>query len=266
MRRTKSLVFPGGIHGFMRALVKPPGFGGCRGSVFGAVIAILASAFHPGPTWAAKGAELCDQAARYASERTGVPLDVLRAITRTETGRKASGSTPDPWPWTVNMEGVGKWFDTRADALRFAELFHERGARSFDVGCFQINYRWHGNAFGSIGEMFDPRANALYAARFLLRQYARTGDWSKAAGAYHSGTQVYAARYRKRFDTIRGALGPAVSAPAALARTAALRHNAFPLLTAGGVGTPGRLGSLVPRTDGGGALLTSKASSLGVDG
>ena len=266
MRRTKSHFFPGGIYGFVRARMKPPGFGGCRGSVSGAVIAILASAFHPGPAWAANGAELCDQAARYASERTGVPLDVLRAITRTETGRKASGSTPDPWPWTVNMEGVGKWFDTRADALRFAELFHERGARSFDVGCFQINYRWHGNAFGSIDEMFDPKANALYAARFLLRLHARTGDWSKAAGAYHSGTQVYAARYRKRFDNIRGALAPAVSAPVALARTAALRHNAFPLLTAGGVGTPGRLGSLVPRTDGGGALLTSKASSLEVDG
>ena len=266
MRRAKFHVFPSGMCGFMRAYVTPPGIGISRGSAFGTVIAIMALAIHTGPARAASDSELCDRAARYASERTGVPLDVLRAITRTETGREANGNALTPWPWTVNMEGVGKWFDTRADALRFAELSHERGARSFDVGCFQINYRWHGNAFGSIDEMFDPKANALYAARFLLRLHARTGDWSKAAGAYHSGTQVYAARYRKRFDTIRGALGPAVSAPAALARTAALRHNAFPLLAAGGVGTPGRLGSLVPRTDGGGALLTSKASSLEVDG
>jgi soluble lytic murein transglycosylase-like protein len=71
---------------------------------------------------------------------------------------------------------------------------HARGARSYDVGCFQINYRWHGQHFASLDQMFDPDANAAYAARFLSELYAEFGDWSRAAGAYHSRTPVLSPR------------------------------------------------------------------------
>src|SRR6056297_2407601 len=58
---------------------------------------------------AAGGAAVCDAAAAEAARRSGVPVAVLRAITRTETGRPGrSGGGLDPWPWTVNMEGIGK--------------------------------------------------------------------------------------------------------------------------------------------------------------
>src|SRR5699024_6482524 len=96
-----------------------------------------------------------DRAARQAARAHDVPLDVLRAISRAETGRPRQGGL-QPWPWTVNMEGRGRWFDN-ADAARAYVFAHfKAGARSFDVGCFQINYRWHGDAFRSIDEMFDP--------------------------------------------------------------------------------------------------------------
>lgn len=145
---------------------------------------------------------LCDVAAHHASERTGVPLSVLRAIALTETGRKRGGALR-PWPWTVNMEGAGRWFDAPEEAERYVATHMDRGARSFDVGCFQLNYRWHGEAFASVAAMFEPEANALYAARFLKRLYAEFGDWSLAAGAYHSRTPEFAERYRKRFDRLR---------------------------------------------------------------
>ncbi len=161
---------------------------------------------------AADPSDLCDAAAAEAARRTGVPLSVLSAIALTETGRKHAGSFR-PWPWTVNMEGAGHWFDTPEAALNYVDQAHARGARSFDVGCFQINFKWHGAAFASFGQMFDPLANALYAAGFLGDLYAETGSWSLAAGAYHSRNAEFADRYRARFDRIRLSLGAAPDGP-----------------------------------------------------
>lgn len=144
----------------------------------------------------------CTRAAEEASRRSGVPISVLKAISMNESGRKVEGGF-GPWPWTVNMEGAGHFFDTFAEARAYVAREYARGARSFDVGCFQINYRWHGEAFDSIDQMFEPLANAMYAARFLGELYAETGTWNAAAGAYHSRTKVYADRYAARFASIR---------------------------------------------------------------
>lgn len=227
------------------------------------------------PTDSMGARQLCDSAAQTAAARTGVPLRVLAAITRSETGR-ASGGALHPWPWTVNMEGLGKWFDTRDDALAYVTKKFGAGARSFDVGCFQINYKWHGSHFASISEMFDPDANALYAAGFLKDLYAETGDWSAAAGAYHSRTEKYARRYRNRFDRIFGGL--ADHAPLAVARNSvtreadpaagrrvasAGRQNSYPLLRA--TGRTANFGSLVPLAGSGGgrgSLLVSANGGL----
>jgi hypothetical protein len=149
--------------------------------------------------------DICDRAARKAAKNSGVPVNVLLAITRTETGRADDGQLA-PWPWTVNMEGVGKWFDNRQDALRYVQQHFQRGARSFDLGCFQINYKWHGDKFRSINEMFDPNENAAYAARFLKDLFDESGDWTEAAGAYHSRTETLSQNYARRFSRIRESL------------------------------------------------------------
>lgn len=147
----------------------------------------------------------CDRAAVQVSDETGVPIDILRTITRAETGRKEDGEL-HPWPWTVNMEGKGVWFDSEAQAQAYVFRRFREGARSFDVGCFQINYKWHGHAFASIEEMFDPIINARYAARYLSELFTAHGDWNKAVGAYHSKTQKHAQRYLHRYTDIREAL------------------------------------------------------------
>ncbi|MFD3188802.1 transglycosylase SLT domain-containing protein [Sedimentitalea sp. HM32M-2] len=152
-------------------------------------------------------AQLCDHAARSAAQNRGVPYDVLKAISRVETGRNGANGL-EPWPWTVNMEGTGKWFETEDAARAYVFKHFKRGARSFDVGCFQVNYKWHGAAFRSIDEMFDPMINANYAAGFLRELYQEFGDWSAAAGAYHSRTPAYARSYAVRFDKVRGTLSP----------------------------------------------------------
>jgi hypothetical protein len=130
---------------------------------------------------------------------------VLEAIALTESGRSVEGRL-QPWPWTVNTGDEGHWFPDRATATAFAEDLLRAGRTSFDVGCFQINYRWHGAAFASVAAMFDPGDNARHAARFLADLAREGGDWSVAAGAYHSRTPALAERYRTRFDTILAGL------------------------------------------------------------
>lgn len=174
---------------------------------------------------------ICEQAAAQAAAESGVPLDVLRAITLSETGRKRNNRFR-PWPWTVNMEGAGKWFDSRAEAERFVDKHFQRGARSFDVGCFQINYRWHGKAFSSPKALFEPLDNARYAAKYLGELFEEFGDWKRAAGAYHSRTPKFATRYAARFERIRANLDPATdpSGPIKSNQIASPRANKSPLL------------------------------------
>ena len=210
------------------------------------------------PLAAAAAVELdpvCASATARVASETGVPQEVLAAISLTETGRHSDGATRS-WPWTVNSEGEGFWFDSREEALGFARSELAQGTVSFDVGCFQINYRWHGENFASVEEMFDPVANARYAARFLTDLYAEFGDWSQAAGAYHSRTQVYAQKYRGRFNDFLARLGdgdipvggPMIGIPAEP------RENNFPLLIASSDGVRSA-GSLVPLGSGGGRLI-----------
>ncbi|MEZ5715418.1 MAG: transglycosylase SLT domain-containing protein [Paracoccaceae bacterium] len=190
--------------------------------------------------------QVCDHVAQVASQQTGVPLSVLQAITRTETGRKKGGRFT-PWPWTVNMEGKGVWFDTLDEARSYVFREFKRGARSFDVGCFQLNYKWHHQGFTSIDQMFDPQANALYAAEFLKDLYAEKGNWSDAAGAYHSRTPKYANRYKAIFEKHRRRAGGSetiqtAAAPAARARPAPCGCGSTAFLCCGPLPNPPRRG------------------------
>ncbi|MEO1686537.1 MAG: lytic transglycosylase domain-containing protein [Pseudomonadota bacterium] len=151
---------------------------------------------------------ICDAVARRAAEAEGVPEDLMRAISLAETGRGLDGRHR-PWPWTVNMEGEGRWFADPDALLAWVNRRRAEGARSFDLGCFQVNHLWHGEAFESLEAMLDPLPNALYAARFLKTLHAESGSWETAAGHYHSRTPALADRYRRRVLQIRAALGPA---------------------------------------------------------
>lgn len=197
---------------------------------------------------ASTSGEVCDAVAARAAQLKNVPVAVLQAITRTETGRSRRG-TVEPWPWTVNMEGKGVWFDSEDEARAYVFRHFKKGARSFDVGCFQINYRWHGQEFDSIDQMFDPLENALYAAEFLKKLHSELGNWPDAAGAYHSRTPKYASRYKARFNSFhdRLAANPKTAETPILAdrRDAAPdRQNSFPFLQR--VTSVTQLGSLVP--------------------
>ena len=191
----------------------------------------------------------CDYAAAAAAEATGVPIDILLAITRVETGRGGGGQ---PWPWTINADGQGNWYDTKADAVGAATVHLTDGTGTFDVGCFQLNIRWHGAGFDTLSDMFDPVLNASYAAAFLLQLYQESGDWSQAVSAYHSRTPELADPYLQKVKAVLD--GPDAPAPPSgdYVEAQVVRENLFPLLQAGAQGSAG---SLVPLQSARGPLI-----------
>lgn len=236
------------------------------GRWIGLVVGLWAALAWPGGAAAARGVDhaVCEAAARRASAETGVPLPVLLAVALSESGRKAGGRFA-PWPWVLNVEGAGSFYDTRDAALAAAQAAIAAGRESTDIGCFQVNFRWHGDAFASLSDMIDPDRNAAYAARFLRALHAESGDWITAAGHYHSRTQVHAERYRgvvRRHLAALGAgplpaPGPMPDLPPMAPRIeTAARENRFQLLQGGGA--PVSMGSLVPDNPGLGGLFADR--------
>lgn len=134
----------------------------------------------------------CSVAIARAARDSGVPEQLLEAIALVESGRGGQ-----PWPWAVNVAGRGFWHGSRAELATHLER-HDLPRTGVDIGCFQINSFWHGDAFADLQAMADPQANADYAAAFLVRLKREFGSWEAAAGAYHSRTPELAAAYRDR--------------------------------------------------------------------
>ncbi len=169
------------------------------------IVVAAASAFMPAAAHA-DAASACRTAARQAEQRFAIPPGLLQAISLVETGRYRHGETV-AWPWTVNIAGKGRYFDTRAQAESFVRERKNRGADSIDIGCFQINTRWHGGAFDTPFAMFEPAAGAAYAASFLTRLHGELGDWNAAVNSYHSRHTDKGAAYGKKIAAALERLG-----------------------------------------------------------
>jgi hypothetical protein len=141
----------------------------------------------------------CRSAIGAAERNSGIPPHLLAAISRVESGRRdpVTGAS-HPWPWTVNAEGQGSYYDSRAEAVAAVRAMQARGVRSIDVGCMQVNLMHHPDAFASLDVAFDPPANAAYAAKFLKDLFGQSGDWPKAAALYHSATPDLGADYQRK--------------------------------------------------------------------
>jgi soluble lytic murein transglycosylase-like protein len=141
------------------------------------------------------------RAAIIASEQLhGLPPGLLGAIARVESGRRdPNGQGVTPWPWTINAEGQGRYFESKLEAIAAVLELRARGVTVIDVGCMQVNLHHHPTAFATLDEAFDPAANARYGGLFLKRLASITGgDFEKAAGHYHSYTPDRAEAYRAR--------------------------------------------------------------------
>lgn len=196
--------------------------------------------------------ELCENAALQAAAESGVPADLLMAVALAETGLRR-GDRRRPWPWAVNREGHGQWLESRAALEAFATASLQAGRVNLDIGCFQINWRWHGQHFSHPNDLVEPLSNARYAARLLVSLKREFGSWEAASGAFHSRTPDRAARYAARVAALRSEARQALAAaPAPVSRASASglpdtqrppRTGIWPIPTGS---VPGAQASLVP--------------------
>jgi hypothetical protein len=144
----------------------------------------------------------CRQAIRAAERAAGLPDQLMAAIGHVESGRPDAQGVINPWPWTINVEGEGHIYDSKAEAIAAVRAYQARGVRSIDVGCMQVNLMFHPDAFASLEQAFDPTANAVYAARFLNELYAQTHSWPQATAFYHSATPELGADYQRKVAAV----------------------------------------------------------------
>jgi len=160
--------------------------------------------------------DACDNAIAVA-QRGRIPDKLLPAISRVESGRldPATGRVR-AWPWTINVEGVGHFFDSKDQAIAAVSGLQAKGVRSIDVGCMQVNLMHHPRAFPSLDAAFEPATNAAYAAQFLSSLHGQLKDWNLATAAYHSMDPVRGEEYQRlvlgRVMTPMGAGGTGVMA------------------------------------------------------
>ena len=209
------------------------------------VLTLLAASALAQPALAEPG-RLCRAAIQAAERAAGIPPHLLTAIGRVESGRRDPETGAfHPWPWTINAEGRGHFFPTKAAAIAEVQALQARGVRSIDIGCMQVNLRHHPDAFPNLDAAFDPATNARYAARFLTELRQSRGDWNAAAAGYHSLTPEFADPYRARVL-------------AAWAEEQARPHPAVPLIAAAPAPRP------MPAAAGGGAMLSNGAERAAV--
>jgi len=141
------------------------------------------------------------QCLRYvqAYERSlQIPAGLLTAIAFVEAGRPTTDGKTVAWPWTINVGGQGQFFNSKAEAVAAARKLLDEGDRSIDVGCLQVNLRYHPNAFRSLDDAFDPSTNAAYGAQFLKSLHELQGSWPQAIERYHSSDDARRNEYRDR--------------------------------------------------------------------
>ena len=134
-----------------------------------------------------------------------LPNKLLTSISLVESGI-VEGNTVNPWPWSLNVNGKSKYFNNKKDTLSFLEESLKKN-RNIDVGCMQINYKFHGHNFKNLDHILNPEENVKYAAEFLKKLFKRHKSWNEAISRYHSSEparkRIYLTKVRSFWDKLR---------------------------------------------------------------
>lgn len=125
--------------------------------------------------------------------RTGqleqVPPAILYGVALQESARMF-GRYALPYPWTLNVAGEPRRFQTHTEAVNSLRESVRLGITSVDCGLMQVNWRYHNQKLGDYHRALDPYPNLRVGAQILRGHYADTQDWFKAVGRYHSPGDV----------------------------------------------------------------------------
>ena len=129
--------------------------------------------------------KLCENTIESVELQTDIPKGLLLGIGKAEAIRKINNKYII-WPWTINHAGKSLFFDDKEQMKNYVFKNLKRKDFNIDVGCMQINIKWHKNNFKKISDMFEINPNISYAASFLQQLKNKYGSWDKAIKHYHS--------------------------------------------------------------------------------
>ena len=141
---------------------------------------------------------ICEAHARNLENLFDLPKGLLTAINRVETGRPNGKGLRLGWPWAINDNGKGLFFDNKDDMLAYARAQLDQGNDRMDIGCMQINVYWHRDQFTDIDDIADPSSNIAYAAAFLSDLRDQHGSIDDAIRHYHNADYKQSTPYLAR--------------------------------------------------------------------
>ena len=148
----------------------------------------------------------CRKLASSIEKKIKLPNKLLSSISLTETGYSKNG-TFAAWPWTLNVNGKSKYFDTKKEMAIHLHKKLSEDIRNIDIGCMQINYIYHSKNFRNIEDMIDPHLNVEYAGKFLIKLFNKYKSWNKAISYYHSSDpkrmRKYLEKVKRNWDSER---------------------------------------------------------------
>ena len=146
----------------------------------------------------ARSIDVCERHISHVARQFNIPIGILYSVALTETGRKGALE-----PFAINVDGAPNYPATMTEAVRIVRDAQRRGASTIDVGCMQINLRYHGANFQTLEQMFEPSRNVAYAGRFLRDLRGREADWTRAVARYHAGANNHPAQRRYICSVVR---------------------------------------------------------------
>ena len=133
---------------------------------------------------------VCEKIIKNIESLTEIPEGLLLGIGKTEAGRIIDKKELKVWPWTVNHAGKSLFFDNKKQMKNYVLKHLKKGDNNLDVGCMQINLKWHKHNFKEVNDMISPEPNISYAASFLIQLKNKYGNWNEAIKHYHSSDPI----------------------------------------------------------------------------
>lgn len=118
-----------------------------------------------------------------------VPEIVLEAVCSVESNFRCN---------VLNVGGKSISFESKDLAIKFLKKLIQHGVTNVDVGCMQINVRWHGNNIQSPEQLFDEKTALRYGAKLLKTLSLEKGGWLQGILFYHSGDPKAQSRYLEK--------------------------------------------------------------------
>ncbi len=129
-----------------------------------------------------------------------LPNNLLTSIALVESGIKKDKNEFKSWPWTLNVSGKSIYFENKLEIFQYLKK-NINSKKSIDVGCMQINTKYHLKKFKSLSHIIEPEENVKYAAIFLTSLYKKYKSWNEAISRYHSSVPERKKKYLKKVQS-----------------------------------------------------------------